>query len=71
VMILSSDGIVEAMNESRELYGFERFTTCVAQAPQGSAREIHDYILAGMRAFSGQAEIHDDVTLIVVVIGET
>ncbi len=70
VMVLSSDGIVEAMNEARELYGFERFTTCLAQAPQGSAQEIQDYILADMRAFSGQAQMHDDVTLVVAVIVE-
>ncbi len=68
VLILSSDGIVEAMNPDRELYGFERLTACVERAEGKSAQAIQDYILDDVRAFVSGAEQHDDMTLVVVVI---
>lgn len=70
VLILSSDGIVEAMDEARQLYGFERLMARVKNAPTGSAQGIQDWILSDMRQFAGTAEQHDDVTLIVMVVGE-
>ncbi len=67
-LVLSSDGIVEATNETGEMYGFERFLASVANAPRGSARDIQEWILAGVRGFVGSAEPHDDMTLIVIVV---
>ncbi len=66
VLLLCSDGIVEAQNAHEELYGFERFAVCVARAPRGSAREIQEWILADVREFVGGAEQHDDMTVVVV-----
>ncbi len=68
VMILSSDGVVEAMNPAKELYGFERLAARAASTPGGSAQEICEWILADVRQFVGEAEQHDDITLIAVRI---
>ncbi|MBN1886640.1 MAG: SpoIIE family protein phosphatase [Thermoflexales bacterium] len=69
VLILISDGIVEAMNAARELYGFERFATRVSGAPGGStAHQIRDWILADVSAFVDHAEQQDDITLVVVAV---
>lgn len=65
VLILSSDGIVEAMNEARELYGFERFIDSIARSPRDGAQQILDHLLAEVAAFAGEAERHDDMALVV------
>ncbi|MBN1888028.1 MAG: SpoIIE family protein phosphatase [Thermoflexales bacterium] len=67
LLILSSDGIVEAMNPAGQLYSFDRLTACVAAAPLGaSACQVRDWILADVRAYAGGAEVNDDLTLVVV-----
>jgi sigma-B regulation protein RsbU (phosphoserine phosphatase) len=68
ILVVCSDGIVEATNQSSELYGFDRLAACVASAPLGTARELQEWILADVRAFVGNAEPHDDITLIVMVM---
>ncbi len=68
VVILSSDGVVEATNAAGEMYSFDRLTKCVATAPRGRAAEIQEWILKDLRGFVGDAEQHDDLTLIVIVI---
>lgn len=67
-LILSSDGIVEAMNKYRELYGFERLTSCVAAAAGDSAAAIQEHVLSDVQAFVDGAEQNDDMTLVVVRI---
>lgn len=71
MVILSSDGVVEAMNEEGELYGFERLTECVANAPRRGAWNILEWILNDARDFVGDAEMHDDLTLIVVLVQDS
>jgi len=69
VLVLGSDGVVEAMNPSGELYSFDRLTACLANAPrEGTAREIRDWILADVRTFVSGAEANDDITLVVVAL---
>lgn len=71
ILVLSSDGIIEAMNVANELYGFERLLARVCTAPQASAQEIQDWVLADVRVFAGEAEQHDDMTLIVLSVQRT
>ncbi len=66
VLILSSDGVVETMNARGELYSFDRLMKRVETAPRGSAWEILEWILGDVRGFVGDAEPHDDMTLIVM-----
>ncbi|MBN1888907.1 MAG: SpoIIE family protein phosphatase [Thermoflexales bacterium] len=68
-LVLSSDGIVEAMNAAGELYGFERLAARLAEAPSGAdAAELQEWIMSGVRAFVGAAEASDDLTLVVIVM---
>ena len=69
MVILCSDGVIEAMNVSGEMYGFERFLARVQSAPAGSAREIVTWILADVQDFVGEAEQHDDMTLVIIIAG--
>jgi len=68
VVILASDGALEAKNQNGELLSFERFEQMVKRAGHAkrSAREIADQIKAAVEAFAGQTARTDDITMVVV-----
>jgi serine phosphatase RsbU (regulator of sigma subunit) len=66
MLVLSSDGIVEAMDAERRMYGFDCLVTRVASAPSTTAQAALDWILAGVHAFTGGVEQHDDMTAVVI-----
>jgi len=68
LVVLSSDGLIEAMNASGELYGFERFEAALATAPTDSARAVQEYLLENVRRFAGEREWHDDLTLVILLM---
>lgn len=69
VVVLASDGILEAKNPTGELYGFERFQNSVQKLPaQGNSQAILDQIWQDTADFVQGAEPHDDMTLIVVQV---
>jgi anti-sigma regulatory factor (Ser/Thr protein kinase) len=62
-VLLYSDGLVEAHNEAREMFGFPRLQTLLAAYPDGTT--VTDYLLAELATFTGPAwEQEDDVTLV-------
>lgn len=65
MLILSSDGIVEAMNEHGEMYGFERFEAAIAGGPTDSAQALLAHLFADVAAFVAEAEMHDDMAIVV------
>ncbi len=67
-IIFVSDGIVEAQNESRELFGFERLENAINEIISSrDAEVVADHIINRAQEFIGQAEQHDDMTVVVVV----
>jgi serine phosphatase RsbU (regulator of sigma subunit) len=65
-VLLHSDGIAEAHNPSREMFGFPRLKDTVADATPGQA--MIDYVLAEIEAFVGpDAEQEDDITMVTLV----
>lgn len=67
-MLLVSDGIVEAMNGTQELWGFERLETTFRAAGGGEPAQVVEAILAQVRAFIGDAPPHDDMTIVALQI---
>jgi sigma-B regulation protein RsbU (phosphoserine phosphatase) len=65
MLILSSDGIVEAMNDQGEMYGFERFEAAIACGPSDSAQTLLTHLFADVATFVGEAEMHDDMAMVV------
>jgi sigma-B regulation protein RsbU (phosphoserine phosphatase) len=65
-VIFYTDGIVEAMNEQEELYGFERLLDVAQGARSMDADSLLKEILAKVDEFVGDAPQHDDLTVIVV-----
>ena len=67
-IVFYTDGIVEALNEKVEMFGFERLLETVRGAGSISADGLHKEILDRVTRFVGNAAQHDDLTVIVVSV---
>jgi sigma-B regulation protein RsbU (phosphoserine phosphatase) len=68
MVILTSDGLVEATNAAPEMFGFERLEQAIIAGPTSSAAAMLDHLKAEIAAFVGEAEPHDDITIVVVQV---
>lgn len=66
VLLLYTDGIVEAMNAQREEFGFDRLLQALEQVARNSTVEIVDGIVSAVGSFTGEVEKQDDLTLVVI-----
>jgi sigma-B regulation protein RsbU (phosphoserine phosphatase) len=66
ILLLYTDGIVEAMNGKGELYGQERLKSSLAATTEFSAQGILDSILHDLRQFTKGEEQSDDITAVVI-----
>jgi phosphoserine phosphatase RsbU/P len=66
VLVLFSDGIVEAANTQKELFGFERLHEVTARCAQDSIELVMKTILDAVEEFSRGAGQADDLTLLIV-----
>jgi serine phosphatase RsbU (regulator of sigma subunit) len=66
LMVVFSDGILEAANALDEEFGEERILAVVQENWGGSPTQICDAVLAKVRVFLGKELPHDDQTLMVV-----
>ncbi|HEU5097513.1 MAG TPA: PP2C family protein-serine/threonine phosphatase, partial [Roseiflexaceae bacterium] len=66
LLVLSTDGIVEAADAHGQLYGFERFRSAIAAGPASSAEDLLAYLFADVTGFVGEREMRDDMTIVVV-----
>ncbi len=70
IIILTTDGLVEATNAAGKMYNFDRFEASIAAGPTHSAQAMLDHLLADWRSFVGQTEQQDDLTIVVVRVTE-
>lgn len=62
-----SDGVIEAMNKADEMYQTERLLGLVKQADTDiSAQGMVDLIVNDVAEFSGDVELSDDMTIVVI-----
>ncbi len=67
IVLFYTDGVIEAMNPAREIYGFERLEVLVRSLPTAiTPQGLLDAVLADVRSFVGAAEQHDDITVVAV-----
>jgi hypothetical protein len=64
LLVLYSDGLVEAVNKEGEDFGFERLRNLLTA--DASPQVIHDRVLADFDGFVGGEDVHDDLTLVVI-----
>ncbi|MFU8826130.1 MAG: PP2C family protein-serine/threonine phosphatase, partial [Brevefilum sp.] len=65
-LVLYTDGITEAQNETGEFYGNDRFYDLLTAEFSTSAEDFRNSILKDIQVFTGTSPRLDDVTLIVI-----
>jgi serine phosphatase RsbU (regulator of sigma subunit) len=66
-VIFYTDGLNEAMNESEEVYGYDRLRDAISNAmPNLTPEEMIQHILRDVHVFVGDAEQYDDITVVVL-----
>jgi len=65
-ILIGTDGIHEARNESGEMFGHDRLRDIIRQHADASAKTIRDTVIDTLQDFRGNASQEDDITLVVV-----
>ncbi|MEN8149765.1 MAG: GAF domain-containing SpoIIE family protein phosphatase [Planctomycetota bacterium] len=68
VVMLYTDGLVEAVNGSGEMFGLARLADVFRLAAQRPSREILDRVFAAVYRFSGDRSGADDMTMVVLKV---
>ena len=63
-LFVYTDGVAEAMNLERELYGTDRLLTVLNSDPNAAPRQVLENVTNGINAFVGEAEQFDDITML-------
>jgi serine phosphatase RsbU (regulator of sigma subunit) len=66
ILLLHTDGITDAANEQREMYGQQRLIAKLRELRSKSPREICQIILEDVQKFNRLDEFSDDKTLVVI-----
>ncbi|MBF0548644.1 MAG: serine/threonine-protein phosphatase, partial [Candidatus Riflebacteria bacterium] len=65
-LIIYSDGIVEALNEKKEMFSFGRLGKLLQLTRHLTPAEIGNEILRDLRKHHNSSEFEDDVTMIIL-----
>jgi serine phosphatase RsbU (regulator of sigma subunit)/MFS family permease len=63
-----TDGITEAMNERNELFGDENLNSILKNKTKVRSADIVNEIWSSIQTFRGEAEVNDDMTMVVVKV---
>lgn len=66
VILFYSDGLTETMNNSRNEFGVDKVKELLILNSHKSAEEIKNELLIEVSKFRGFAEVHDDLTMIIM-----
>ncbi len=69
MLLLVSDGVLEAKNASGAMFSFERLERVVRSGPRSSAQAMLTHLRLAIETFTGETEPHDDLTIVVTRIG--
>ncbi len=70
LVALFTDGVTEAMNEESDLFGEERLCRTLAEQIHLPSHELKQRVLEDVEAFAGGAEQHDDMTIVLLRVGD-
>lgn len=68
VIVFYTDGITEAMNVGGDLFGDAALAHVVSSHGHLDATGVRERVLRDVRAFVGEAEPHDDMTMVIVKV---
>ncbi len=66
VVVLYTDGITEAENMNKELYGLDRLINILKENYLKQAQEIRKVVISDVQSHIGLQTIYDDITLLVI-----
>ncbi|HEX6982412.1 MAG TPA: SpoIIE family protein phosphatase [Balneolaceae bacterium] len=66
VLVLYTDGIVEALNENHVFYGTYRLNNLLKKNKEGTTEVILNEVTNDVQTYIGNAKQHDDMTMIVI-----
>lgn len=66
-LILYTDGVTEAMNESGELFGEDRFAKAVSEMDRSDLTVLNQQIIQAVSEFAGDAAQSDDITCLSIL----
>jgi len=66
-LVAFTDGVTEAMDPGQRLFGADRLAETLARAAGRSPESLVDAIMDAVRAFAGQAEQADDITVMTLL----
>ncbi len=66
LLVLYSDGVVEAANQNDEEFGDERLSEVIRRCADLSPEGIRDEVVQAVRKFTGGVAPHDDLTILAV-----
>ena len=69
LLVLYTDGVTEATDKGGTQFGVEGVHSVLRRAKRQSAQSICEAVHSAVRAHSGSAAPHDDITLVAVVAG--
>jgi sigma-B regulation protein RsbU (phosphoserine phosphatase) len=69
-LILYSDGLIEAVDDDGEPFGFERFEKTILSSGKQSADELKKSLLYAVKKFTHNRPPEDDQTLVVVAFDD-
>ena len=66
LLVLYTDGIVEALNDTHQFYGGKRLLKQLKNQKNKTSQEILDVLSKDVSSFIGTAKQHDDMTIMVI-----
>jgi len=68
ILLLYTDGIIEAEDHSGEFFGVDRLSKLIQEAADSPIQQIIDSIMEQVRIFTGLRHFNDDITLVVMKV---
>lgn len=70
LIVFFTDGISETMNEGFDCYGETRLASVLEQYAHLPFEQLRSFIFADLHAFAGDADQHDDMTMILMKVDQ-
>jgi serine phosphatase RsbU (regulator of sigma subunit) len=67
MLLLYTDGVLDAINQHRQSFGEARMLETVRQLSDPSAQDVQDVLVSAVRAFTGDQPQFDDITIMVIL----
>ena len=66
IVLLYTDGIPEAENQSKQHYGLKRLIQLISEAHKKPIDQIREIVIKDVREFIGSHKVYDDITFMVM-----